>query len=1373
MRLSIIIILFILLAQVQGASATNYYIEQSGCSDSNSGLLGSPWCTIGKANATLIAGDTVYIGTGTYYEQISPTNSGNSTNGYLKYIANGAVNINTTNKTYLNASVNFHQKDWVWVQGFNIYNDRLSYGILAGANTLNASTCGLKHSSYVVIKDNYLYGAQNSRNNGIRIGGCGGTRTLRNTDIIIDNNTVDERGYPVPYPGDPESISLSQVDNGTISNNTLMNVTSIGIDLKAGNKNVTIYGNNITYPATQGIYLDGYALLQNNVTIYNNYVFGAGINHPDSVPQSCVVVNMEEGVSPTVKGYIENISIFNNILDRCTYYGVHIGGDSYGTVRNNITNISVHSNTIINNNVGSIRIPGGDDTNKSYNKNFYIRNNIMYGNDATGLYDSINKWTEVYGDYIVDYNHFGTIGSGDEGTNYLTGDPLFTDYAGRDYTLTSSSSAIDNGTATGAPSFDYNYYVRPVGSGYDKGVFEYGASAPPSSNYIPPILSSCSATNTSSSVNVSCTGGSGNITNSIRVYNVNTSTWNNVSTMYALNSGLNSGTAYTFRSYPYNSSGTGTINNTYTTVLGTTTQAESTPTFTIKGSGGNATWSSFTQNNVTEDLGDHDIKIGIFADNFDDNDASAWTNTAGDWSVSGGVRIQSNTGNIYELTYPTGLVLSNVDLQSDILTSSIYGTSSVRMGLFGRMQTTGNQYEAFVNGVPATSGSSSIMKRVSGAGTTLNSTTQNKSDYDVWTKFRFQLDGTNLKSKFWATGAEPNWMSTNITDNTYSSGYAGVEWTYSAIKMDNFIIRNISNGNVITSGNFTSWWNTTNNNVTYQLVVNATTPTNTNYSVLYRQNATGDYVSLASAQTGNTTHTITTKYQNTDVRVVLNGNETATPELIQIIYYAQEAEESDPSTTWTFGIAGQFFQNKTIGSNKTCINQGDGAIGIGLLCDNFNDNNTVGWTQTGTGTIYVNNGVLEQTIDSSWLHKNTTSYENISMFAKFKATYLLSDFDISLLRGNLSRDNGFYQFAVGGSTWNSTRLSLYNSSSWITINNTQRKNREVNVWNYTYSKIYGDILELYIGTSYSNALLFVQASGTNSFYKNGTVIKFGGHPNSGSAIMSWDEIRAVELDALGNQYLSGNYSMNYTVPASQYAKNITINGTFPADTNYSLKYRQNATGDYVAVEGIKTANATIELPTPYYQNIDILLEMNSTESDTLWITNITVGVSATTGATSIYNTGYQYVLVNDTMTNSQLNTIWSPTWIIGWNSTSQKWETYKSGWPIRLSRISNKGDAVGIKITTNKSISLTYNETYNWTLVPGQNLIGLENTKTLSQINNSINNNQVDKIEYVNLETQTSYIFNCGESGNESIQVKDGEGIWINSTINIDKVRSW
>ena len=84
-----------------------------------------------------------------------------------------------------------------------------------------------------------------------------------------------------------------------------------------------------------------------------------------------------------------------------------------------------------------------------------------------------------------------------------------------------------------------------------------------------------------------------------------------------------------------------------------------------------------------------------------------------------------------------------------------------------------------------------------------------------------------------------------------------------------------------TSGNLTTWHDAGSGNETYQITVNCTTPTNTNYTVYYRENNTGNYVSLASMQTGNTTHTITgTKYQDTQVTWQGFGNVTLTPELI-------------------------------------------------------------------------------------------------------------------------------------------------------------------------------------------------------------------------------------------------------------------------------------------------------------------------------------------------------------------------------------------------------------------------------------------------------------------------------------------------------------
>src|SRR5512136_1705058 len=65
--------------------ATVYYVAQGG-DDSNPGTANQPWQTIQKAANTLVAGDTVYVRSGTYPEQVIPQNSGSASN-YITYAA--------------------------------------------------------------------------------------------------------------------------------------------------------------------------------------------------------------------------------------------------------------------------------------------------------------------------------------------------------------------------------------------------------------------------------------------------------------------------------------------------------------------------------------------------------------------------------------------------------------------------------------------------------------------------------------------------------------------------------------------------------------------------------------------------------------------------------------------------------------------------------------------------------------------------------------------------------------------------------------------------------------------------------------------------------------------------------------------------------------------------------------------------------------------------------------------------------------------------------------------------------------------------------------------------------------------------------------
>jgi len=93
---------------------------------------------------------------------------------------------------------------------------------------------------------------------------------------------------------------------------------------------------------------------------------------------------------------------------------------------------------------------------------------------------------------------------------------------------------------------------------------------------------------------------------------------------------------------------------------------------------------------------------------------------------------------------------------------------------------------------------------------------------------------------------------------------------------------------------------------------------------------------------------------------------------------------------------------------------------------------------------------------------------------------------------------------------------------------------------------------------------------------------------------------------------------------------------------------------------------------------------------------------------SVYNTGWQYIMVNDSQTMSDYGLLTGATWIANWNATTQRFESYKVGWPYRQSLNLTKGSGVMAKFSVNKTIEMTMNASYSWNLSEGQNLVGIE-----------------------------------------------------------------
>ena len=57
------------------AGASTFYVATTG-NDTNPGTLSRPWLSIAKAASTMVAGDSVLIRSGVYFESVNPAQSG-------------------------------------------------------------------------------------------------------------------------------------------------------------------------------------------------------------------------------------------------------------------------------------------------------------------------------------------------------------------------------------------------------------------------------------------------------------------------------------------------------------------------------------------------------------------------------------------------------------------------------------------------------------------------------------------------------------------------------------------------------------------------------------------------------------------------------------------------------------------------------------------------------------------------------------------------------------------------------------------------------------------------------------------------------------------------------------------------------------------------------------------------------------------------------------------------------------------------------------------------------------------------------------------------------------------------------------------------
>lgn len=112
-----VLVSHVLMLWMAGPLATEYYIAPNG-DDDNPGTESSPWRSIAKANATLKAGDTVFIKGGDYQDPIKPSHSGEPGKfiTYHAYPGRTPVLTNSSGRT----AIVLKDRSYIKVDGFKV-----------------------------------------------------------------------------------------------------------------------------------------------------------------------------------------------------------------------------------------------------------------------------------------------------------------------------------------------------------------------------------------------------------------------------------------------------------------------------------------------------------------------------------------------------------------------------------------------------------------------------------------------------------------------------------------------------------------------------------------------------------------------------------------------------------------------------------------------------------------------------------------------------------------------------------------------------------------------------------------------------------------------------------------------------------------------------------------------------------------------------------------------------------------------------------------------------------------------------------------------------------------------------------------------------
>lgn len=419
------------------ALAATYYVRMDG-DNANAGTAntsGGAWLTVQKAATTMVAGDTTYVQSGTYNEDVISGASG-SIGSPIAFVAEGSVTINS-----------------IWI--INAYNSLIGFtvdgvGLGAGrlieinANGDNAIIRSNRISS--ASADQFLTWVDDGATNVLFDGNFYGETLYHGIILLGSNHLLTNNTFTATNGGDAIRLLGS---NSRIVRNTFTNWSNL-----TTNENHT--------DLIQS-YSNGGEIATNNI-VESNYAI------------NCVGAQPGNFSDDGLAGRISNWTFRNNVYANCNY-AMNLYVPNFKFYNNTFYRCATNTGNILS--FGSSLTAGRAD-------NTVVQNNIFVecGANTASTTQGGYGWDVGLTNNVADYNLIVGTGAGttkDAGyfidVHGVNGsDPIFVDTS-NDYSLQSGSPAIGAGTDLSA-TFTDDITGATRSAPWDIGAYEYDGSTP-------------------------------------------------------------------------------------------------------------------------------------------------------------------------------------------------------------------------------------------------------------------------------------------------------------------------------------------------------------------------------------------------------------------------------------------------------------------------------------------------------------------------------------------------------------------------------------------------------------------------------------------------------------------------------------------------------------------------------------------------------------------------------------------------------------------------------------------------------------------------------------------------------------------------------